>query len=299
MKNIFKKCIRFLTPIALCGMIFMLMGATWKKLIGIHSLKEANLQTEAAIKELLHDGEEPSEELLKKIAQQSRNYDIDYMLYTSVTKRFKFKFFEGKKPQNEVDLYFSLMSYVQFLTHEANEAAVTIPKDFAFCFEPYVKKDLIPQLEQIPALYVQSKIIARLAMLLYESNEHGIDLKNIMRESVDLPTVAKAGQEKKSIDSVGVLDSGRSTFLRKKSLRSYIFTLDFVAYTGDFRRFINKLQEYNLPVIIRSLEIRPSQQGSSGNMIMATEKVDIALALEWIFVENNKNPLKSEKINRE
>jgi hypothetical protein len=186
------------------------------------------------------------------------------------------------------------MSFVQFLTNKAQESAVTIPKDFSFGFEPYVKKDLIPEKEHIQPLYKQSKIIAQLMMLLYESNDYGIDFKNIMRESVDASILG--GKNK---DNVGTLDGNRSIFLRRKDLRSYIFSLDFSTYTSVLRNFINKLQDYNLPVIIRSLEIRHSKSGSSGSGITVTEKMQIALVLEWIFVENGKNLLKSESIRKE
>lgn len=115
-----------------------------------------------------------------------------------------------------------------------------------------------------------------------------------MRESVNRPS-----SEQKRSDTVGTIDGSRSALLRKNNLKLYVFTLDFAAYTDDLRRFINQLQEYNLPVIIRSLSISSTQKSGGGDAITATEKVKIALALEWVFIDHDKNLLKSEEIVKE
>ncbi|MDR1303231.1 MAG: Amuc_1100 family pilus-like protein [Puniceicoccales bacterium] len=295
MKNIIKKCIQFAVPVALCAAIAALLHGILGKRQVIDSATEDRRKIEAEIGQLFRAKWAPTEENLYQITQKSKAYDADYALCMSARKRLKCKFFDGKKPENEVDLYFSLMSYVQFLTANAGETATTIPPNFFFCFEPYVKKDLIPQRDQIPELYKQSKIIAQLLVLLFQSNGRGIELQSVMRESVDRPDSGK-----KRGDSVGTIDGSRSAFLRKNNLKSYIFSIDFTAHTDDFRRFINQLQEYNLPVIIRSLDINSAQKsGGGGDAIAATEKVKIALVLEWVFIEYDKNSLKSGEIIKE
>jgi hypothetical protein len=291
MKNIIKKCIYFGVPAALCVAIAALVKSIWGRKSAVAAVEEDSRKVAAEIEKLFRGKWPPTEENLRKISQKSRAYAIDYMLYASASKRLEFDFFDGQEPQNEVDLYFSLMSYVQFLTAQAAAAAVSIPKDFSFCFEPYVKKDLIPERDQIPELYKQSKIIAQLMVLLFQSSEHGIELQSVMRESVDRPN-----SEKKKGDGVGTLDGSRLAFLRKNNLKSYMFILDFAAYTDDFRRFINRLQEYNLPAIIRSLSVTSAQKGGGGEPVTVTEKMKIALALEWVFVGDDKNSLKVENI---
>jgi hypothetical protein len=60
------------------------------------------------------------------------------------------------------------------------------------------------------------------------------------------------------------------------------------------------LQEYDLSIIIRSLSVNSEQKsGSSGDSITATEKVKMALVLEWVVVEDDKNVLKSEGLDKE
>jgi hypothetical protein len=99
---------------------------------------------------------------------------------------------------------------------------------------------------------------------------------------------------------VRTIDSSRWIFLRKNTLKSYVYILGFAADTNDFHQFINKLQGYNLPVIIRSLSVNCEQKsGSNGDSITATEKVTIALALEWVVVEDDKTALKSEGLAKE
>jgi hypothetical protein len=282
--------------------IFGLSYYIWYTTNAIIFMDENNCKVAAEIEKLSRAQCRPTEENLAKLKQQAKNCDIDYMLYTSASKRLKFNFFNGQNPRNEVDLYFSLMSYVQFLTQQANKAAVSIPKNFTFCFEPYVKKDLIPQQEQIHDLYKQSKIIAQLMMLLFESNEHGIDLHNVLREDID---TGRKGKAKNRANTAGTIDAKRSISVRKKNLKSYTFIIDFSTYTSDLRNFINKLQAYNLPVIIRSLSIGNEIKGKSSTikkgdtMIMSTGKMKVSLSLEWIFIENGKNLLQSEKVARE
>jgi hypothetical protein len=110
----------------------------WDKRRVIGVAEEDRRKIEAEIEQLFRAKWAPTEENLRQITQKSQAYDAEYALYTSVRKRLKFKSFDGKKPENEVDLDFSLMSYVRFLTTNASETATTIPQNSFFGFEPYV-----------------------------------------------------------------------------------------------------------------------------------------------------------------
>jgi hypothetical protein len=297
MKNVIQKFAYCFLPIALLCVVFSLAKFVFRKKNAINAMEKVRHQAEVQIQQLSSKPWALSEENFGKLIEKSKQYATDYGLYASVKKKFKFNFFNGQKPKNEVDFYFSLMAYVQFLGEQAKKLAVNVPKEFSFGFEPYAKKDLIPKPEHIQALYKQTKIMAQLLMLLYESNDHGLDLQDVTGERVDLPHSGKnLGRE--AADSMGGIGVNSSLFSRKRDLKSYLFTFDFTTYTGTLRCFINKLQEYNLPVIICFLEIKTPGSGTSGNTIMSAEKARIVLALEWLFLENDKNPLEGENVGK-
>ncbi|MDR1435195.1 MAG: Amuc_1100 family pilus-like protein [Puniceicoccales bacterium] len=295
MKNMIQKFVYCFLPIALVYVVFSLAKFVLGKKSAMDSMEKICRQAEAKIRKLSSKPWVLSEENLEKLIQKSKKYETDFMLYAPVKRKFNFNFFNGQKPKNEVDFYFSLMSYVQFLGEQAQKFAVNIPKEFSFGFEPYVKKDLIPDPEHIQELYGQSKIMAQLLMLLYESNDHGLDLENVMRERVDLPHSGK-DSKKKAADTMGTIDGSRLLFLRRRGLKSYLFTFDFTTYSSVLRRFINKLQEYNLPVLIRSLEIKTPGPVTEENTIMSAEKSKIVLGLEWLFIEGEKKSLEAESV---
>jgi hypothetical protein len=249
---------------------------------------DSNAKAEEEIQKLSQSNPFPLKENLLKIIQKSKDYDIDYKLYTSAHQQLDLDFLKAKKPKNEVDFYFLLMSYVNFLTKYAQESAVNIPGNTAFGFEPYAQKDVIPVQTHIDALYGQSKIIARLLILLFDSNVYGMDLHSVSRESVD------GGGAQKDGDSAGTLDGHKATAIRKNDLKSYLFSLDFSCHTNALRNYINKLQAYGFPVIVRSLTISDEAKSSTGSAIVLTEKVKVSMVLEWLLVSNEKNVSKSE-----
>jgi hypothetical protein len=278
-------------------------GISYRHMMSRDAFIEDRCKIEEAIQKLLAAKVVPTEENLHKMTQKSKRNDVDYMLYVSANKKFKFNFLKGQKPKNEVEFYFSLMSYVQLLTQKAKAADVHIPEEFSFAFEPYIKKSLIPRCDHIPHLYRQSKMLAQLMMLLYESNDHGIDLRNVVRESVEHSNEHSRTSIKNTaalnMDHAQTLDERQWTGLRCKRQNTYRFVLDFNAYTNTLRHFINKLQEYNLPVIIRFLNIKTLESNEDSDCVVPTKKVNVVLGLEWLIIENGKNRLHSELMVKE
>jgi hypothetical protein len=142
---------------------------------------------------------------------------------------------------------------------------------------------VIPVPAHIDELHRQIKIIAKLLILLFDSNVCGMDLHGVSRESVD-----GNGGDQKSGDSAGTLDGRKVTAIRRNDLKSYLFSLDFSCHSNAIRNYINKLQKYGLPVIVRSLAISDGPKNSAGDTILLTEKVKVSLLLEWLFVLNKK-----------
>jgi hypothetical protein len=88
------------------------------------------------------------------------------------------------------------------------------------------------------------------------------------------------------------IDIRRRSF--ENALKSYLRSVEFFCHSNALRNYINKLQEYGLPVILRSLTISNENKGSSENAILSTEKVKISIVLEWLSIRDEKDVLKSE-----
>ncbi|MDR0417897.1 MAG: Amuc_1100 family pilus-like protein [Puniceicoccales bacterium] len=289
MKKVICKSLQLCLPIALLPAVFFLGYWCWNRYVCIVSMNDSAVKAREEIQKLSQGKPFPSKENLQKAIQKSKNYDIDYQLYTTAHQQFNLEFLRSKKSKNEVDFYFLLMAYINFLTNYAKESAVTIPDKTAFGFEPYSQKDVIPAQAHIDELYKQSKIIVKLLILLFDSNIHGMDLLSISRESV-----GNSSDKQKFDDSVGTLDRDQAIPNRKDTMKSYLFSIEFLCHTDAFRNYINKLQEYSLPVIVRSLAINSENKSSSENVISLTEKVSVSMVLEWLFIRDAKNVLKSE-----
>jgi hypothetical protein len=276
-------------PIVLLLVTFALGHLCWRRYAHIVSMGDSNDQAKEEIQKLSQRDPFPSKENLQKMTQKSKDYDIDYQLYTAAHKPFNLELLKAQRPKNEVDFYFLLMAYTNFLTNYAKESAVNIPSNTAFGFEPYAQKDVIPDRNHIDALYKQSKIIAKLLILLFDSNVYGMDLHSLSRERVDGNSTTQ-----KSGDSTGTLDRNKATAIRKNDLKSYLFSLEFSCHTNALRNYINKLQEYGLPVIIRALTVGDENKNSSGNDILSTEKVKVSMTLEWLLIQDGKDDLKND-----
>jgi hypothetical protein len=267
-----------------------------------------NTQTiQNTIDKLQSETIKPTEENLQKLQNEyfAKQRKLEN-LYTP-TKKIKIIYLQGNKPKNEVDFYFTMMSYVDILTQKSEENNIILPKDFKFGFDPYVQKDVIPPLESIELLYKQSKIVAKLLTILFESNEHGMKFISFQRESIAqmltilkqknesqvvtavknaaktvAKTVSKNSKNDIKIDTTGVL-TATDQFLRRDNKESYLFSLEFECYTPSLRKFFNLLHDYRLPVVVRKLEII-TPQGASSN-ITSSEMSKISLVLEWFLLD--------------
>ena len=273
----------------------------------IANLLENTQVINSAIVKLNSENTTPTEENLQKLQNEysAKQRKLEH-LYTP-TKKIKILYLQGNKPKNEVDFYFTMMSYVDILTQKAEENNIILPKDFKFGFDPYVQKDVIPPLESIELLYKQSKIVAKLLTILFESNEHGMKFLSFQRESIApmlqilkqkeqssvVTTVKNAAQTvaKKAtknakndikIDTTGVFSAG-DQFLRRDNKESYMFSLEFECYTSALRKFFNLLHDYRLPVVVRKLDVI-TPLGST-NTITSSEMSRISLVLEWFLLE--------------
>lgn len=258
----------------------------------------------------------PTEENVQKLQNEynSQQNKLNH-LYTP-TKKIKILYLQGNKPKNEVDFYFSIMSYVDILTQKAKENNIILPQNCKFGLDPYVQKDVIPHVESIELLYKQSKIVAKILTILFESNDHGMKFISMQRESIasmfQIKNASKTNDDSKSnqdnqklnvknkkpdvkLDTAGVF-VGVEKYLRRDNKESYFFALEFECYTSSLRQFFNLLHDYRLPVVVRKLEV--TTPPGTANNITSTEMSRVSMVLEWFLLDKlDKELLKDNSVN--
>jgi len=132
--------------------------------------------------------------------------------------------------------------------NEAGEpSAIEIPEDFSFGFRRYSRDVTPPSDPRIAALLdKQRQILTYLLEQLIEAGPQGINA--VHREAVD----GAAADNKFSISpSISARVPG--------AIETMGFRLTFTGYTDSLRDFLNNLNEFELPIVVRSIEVeRPS-----------------------------------------
>jgi hypothetical protein len=147
----------------------------------------------------------------------------------------------------------------QFISNYQREAAaktdtdgvpvkVIVPDDFAFGFEQYLDEATMPDdKELIPVLDKQRQILSYLLNKLYDAEPESI--VSVEREVLEL----KAGGTK------GFAISPAITAKVPGAINTLAFGLTFTGYTDSLRQLLNNLAKFDLPIVVRSIEVeRPS-----------------------------------------
>jgi len=137
------------------------------------------------------------------------------------------------------------------------ESPIILPKDFGFGFEQYVNV-ATPLVDpaQNKVLDKQRQILSYLLNKLYDANPESI--VSVKREVLEQQAAANNSDKGFSINSAisarvpGAIDT-------------LAFSLTFTGYTNSLRNFLNNLTKFDLPIVVRSVEVkRPSGQSTTG-----------------------------------
>jgi hypothetical protein len=133
--------------------------------------------------------------------------------------------------------------------------SITVPKDFAFGFEQYFKQATPPGDARVAAtLDKQRQILSYLLNKLFAADPASI--VSVKREVLERPTAGGRGE-----------GSGDKGFQINKAVSARVpgaidtlaFSLTFTGYTDSLRGFLNNLAKFELPIVVRSIEVtRPT-----------------------------------------
>lgn len=184
------------------------------------------------------------------------------------------KILMAKPPATSTEAYFELAQFVQSMRTAAQAAGVATPADFRFGFASYNTNG--PEEALIPSVYRQRLIAEFLLNTLFAANstEQPIELASFQRERpVATPTKdgaapaapaagrgASGGAEGGDFFDIDPRISARVP----NFVDAVAFRLSFVGYTNALRTFLNQLATFEVPVVVRSVEIVPASGEKPG-----------------------------------
>jgi hypothetical protein len=170
-------------------------------------------------------------------------------------------------PASRTDAFFDLARFVERNRERANSAGVAIRADERFGFSLYANEG--PEPDLIPAVHRQRAIVDFLLGVLFDARLR--ELVSVQREIARIPgwegraeIVEVAPQNDATFFSV----DPRVTARVPGFVDSTGFRITFVGQTGALRDFLNRIAAFELPVIVRSVEIEPmpEAQRAQGSM---------------------------------
>ncbi|MDQ8208656.1 Amuc_1100 family pilus-like protein [Coraliomargarita sp. SDUM461003] len=136
------------------------------------------------------------------------------------------------------------------------ESPIELPADFGFGFEQYVD-DASPleDPEKIKVLDMQRHILGYLLDRLYDANP--VSIQSVKREVLEQAPLASNAKGKDQGFRIEAPVSARVP----GAIDTLGFSLSFTGYTSSLRSFLNDLAKFDLPIVVRSIEVeRPTGQ---------------------------------------
>jgi hypothetical protein len=191
----------------------------------------------------------------------------------------------AKVPAEATDLFFDLATFVEKTREKATAANIKFKADERFGFTAYANAG--PERELIPHVFRQRQVIQYLVEALIASNPKEINA--IQRErpisKAELAESAQAASGEfttpktlKSVTSDPDLFEidPRITARVPGFLNATSFRLVFNGDTESLRKLLNKLATFELPLVVRSVEVETAGQGSfGGNSIGSAPATDL------------------------
>jgi hypothetical protein len=135
---------------------------------------------------------------------------------------------------------------------------IELSTDFAFGFEQYVKEATPFDDEQVVAMLdKQRQILEYLLNKLYNSDPASI--VSVKREVLERKVAQAASGNSKSDSKADFTINPAVSARVPGAVDTLAFSLTFTGYTDSLRAFLNELAKFDLPIVVRSVEVeRPS-----------------------------------------
>ena len=138
-----------------------------------------------------------------------------------------------------------------YVDSNSKPAPIEVPDQFAFGFEKYFQSTLIPEGEIVPFLDKQRQVLSYILDKLIDAGPSSI--QSVRREEFHNSAKGNGFQIDPAI-SARVPDA----------IDTLAFQLVFTGYTPTLRKFLNSLAYFQLPVVVRSVEVSRANSNAKG-----------------------------------
>lgn len=154
----------------------------------------------------------------------------------------------------------------------AQESGVAVPDNFAFSFGRYLADGAKPPADTaVAAIWRQASILENILGKLYSSKPKDSEMSIVLVQREVLPeeadaqmAAASSGRQFRSTRVSRSVNSGDTfevpqyiTARKKGSVSALAYKIVFTGYTDAMRNFLNKLNSYDLMLVVRSVEVKP------------------------------------------
>jgi hypothetical protein len=162
---------------------------------------------------------------------------------------------------NGVQVMASIQEYISEFTYRAKNhvnadgkpAPVTIAKDLSFGFEAYAEQATVPDVpEVIPLLDQQRQVLSYVMRQLLASDP--FEVMSVQRQI--FPGESPMDPKKLNGFNIPQVASARVDGL----IETIPVKVQFQGYTSSLRKFINKLAEFEMPILVRSIQVSCKDQ---------------------------------------
>ncbi|MEO0794509.1 MAG: hypothetical protein AAFX93_05090 [Verrucomicrobiota bacterium] len=196
-------------------------------------------------------------------------------------------------PATGTDLFFQLQSYRDELTQDAERTVpinvsdeelevmeefgtevpgVEIPEGFAFGFSRYIDSGEPPADSAVPVLFKQKEILTYALRKLLSTRP--ISIVSVDRSPLELPK-PKSKDERQQLNA-DEFNVGSESAAVKSAVETIPFRIVFTGYTENLRSFLKQIEEFEIPLVVRSVEVTPledsvvtadNSRGGRGNSV--------------------------------
>ncbi|HVU37981.1 MAG TPA: Amuc_1100 family pilus-like protein [Opitutales bacterium] len=174
-------------------------------------------------------------------------------------------------PTKDVDLLSQIQSYKDGLNQKAKDKGIIVPNDYNYGFgmSLYVGKGVsAPAPEKFPAVYKQMKVLDYILNHLFDDAklpDQKMKIISVEREDVTAVVVPTASAYAAPVNP----DEGGTasdffvipptiTARVPDAINTLAFRIRFIAHTESLRILLNDLAKFELPLVVRSIEVVPA-----------------------------------------
>ena len=188
-------------------------------------------------------------------------------------------------------------------TSLAQENGIAIPDNFSFSFGRYLADGAKPPADAaVPAIWRQASIFENILMKLYSSKPKDSDMsivmvqREVLPEETDAQAVSSMGRRSgrftRNVNASETFEVPQYITARKKgSISALGYKIVFTGHTDAMRNFLNKLNSYDLMLVVRSVEVKPfvgtALKVKSAEATLPSLEDDAALAAAFAASDEN------------